>query len=71
MVNNSIKINKTNSDLSLNTKKDHDIWRWKSMSGLEQAQTCGGIKSAMILQTLPWSPMAIHMKVFGFLSIFP
>jgi len=33
MINNSTNINKTNNHLnSLNTKIDHDIWRWKSLS---------------------------------------
>ena len=53
MVSNSTKINKANNHLSLNTKKTMTYDAGNPRHGLEQTQTCGGIKSVMIFQPLP------------------
>ena len=44
MINNSTNINKTNNLSPQSVERKIDTWRWKSKSGWELAQKCGGAK---------------------------
>ena len=63
MVNYFTNITQTNNHLSpqmIESKKDHNIWHWKSRSWLGTGTNCGRVKPPKPLSILIESPVTIQ-----------